>query len=82
MLIDLDTPEIKFGNGNFYIDEEGNMILQDLITQEGKLTQIHFEGVRSTTNIFANTFADFVESETEREYYLLGYDIPYYSHTI
>lgn len=81
MLIDLDTPEIKFGNGNFYIDEEGNMILQDLITQEGKLTQIHFEGVRSTTNIFANTFADFVERETECEYYLLGYDIPYYSHT-
>lgn len=40
MLIDLDTPEIKYGDGNFKIDKDGNVELSNLVTKEGVISII------------------------------------------
>jgi hypothetical protein len=40
MLIDLDTPEIKYGDGNFKIDKDGNVELGNLVTEQGVISII------------------------------------------
>lgn len=37
MLIDLDTPEIKYGDGNFKIDKDGNVKIGNVINSDGVL---------------------------------------------
>lgn len=44
LLIDLATPEIKYGNGNFLIDKNGNITCGDMITSKGILSQLTFSG--------------------------------------
>lgn len=44
LLIDLATPEIKYGNENFLVDKDGNITCGEMITSEGLLTQLTFSG--------------------------------------
>lgn len=45
LLIDLATPEIRYGNKNFWVDKDGNLTCGEMITSDGVLTQLNFSGV-------------------------------------
>lgn len=42
MLIDLDTPEINFGNGNFRINKKGDVYYKNGLTSEGVFSKVTF----------------------------------------
>lgn len=43
MLIDLATPQIVFGSGNFQVDEDGNVTCGEMLTSRGILTMLRYE---------------------------------------
>ena len=43
MLIDLATPQIVFGSGNFQVDSEGNVTCGEMLTSRGILTMLRYE---------------------------------------
>ena len=42
MLIDLATPQIVFGSGNFKVDEDGNVTCGEMLTTKGLLTMLNY----------------------------------------
>lgn len=43
MLIDLATPQIVFGSGNFKVDKDGNVTCGEMLTSRGILTMLRYE---------------------------------------
>lgn len=42
-MIDLATPQIIFGSGNFKVDKDGNVTCGDMLTSRGILTMLRYE---------------------------------------